>query len=245
VGGPVGVPGVAVDGVVLDANRKPVKGADVQDLGHQGFARTRDDGTFTLAGPEAGTWKVQAQYLGEVSAVKEVVVEDRPERPHVELVLGAGASDVRVAAGRGAMVFLDTGNHLELASADDSGIAAFRLQPPLPTRVRVAATANGRWTLCDWVDWSEATKVPIELKPGEAGNVVVRTKGASGPVTVTSMNGWRIDLLFQWVGAFLRLASGSDVSVAGLPPGSYTIGVSNQQRTASVERDKTLEVTFD
>ncbi len=59
------------------------------------------------------------------------------------------------------------------------------------------------------------------------------------------MNGWRIDRLFQWVGAFLRLASGSDVTVTGLPPGSYTINVSNQQRAASVEKDKSIEVTFD
>ena len=238
-------PGVAVDGIVLDVNRKPAKGADVYDLDGHAFARTRDDGTFTLAGPEAGTWRLQARLLDQASAVKQVVVEDRPERPQVELVLGAEQSDVRVAAGRGAMVFLDNGSHLELASADDSGVATFRLQPPLPTRVRAAATVSGRWTLGDWIDWNEATKAPVELKPGEAGNVVVRTKGASGPVSVTSMSGWRVDRLLQWVGAFLRLATGNDVAVTGLPPGTYTIGVSTQQRTAAVERDKSVEVQFD
>ena len=239
-------PGLSVDGIVLDANRRPVKAAMVNELDRHGFALSREDGTFTIGGPEPGRWRLQARWANQASDVKEVVVEDRPERPQVELVLGAEPNDVRVAAGRGAMVFLDSdAGAFQMASADDTGIATFHLQPPLPTRVRVASNTNGRWTLGEWIDRTEAVKTPIELKSGEAGNLVVHTKGAAGPVSITSMNGWRIDVLLQWAGASLRLLPGSDATVTGLPPGTYTIGVSTQQRTASVERDRSVELTFD
>ncbi|MDP9360003.1 MAG: carboxypeptidase-like regulatory domain-containing protein [Acidobacteriota bacterium] len=245
-------PGVALDGIVLDSSRRAVKGAEVRDINRRGFAISRDDGSFTLAGPEAGMWHVQARYRGQASAVTDAVVEENTARAFVELILKADEGKVRVSLdtkdgrARGAMVFIETENgRLDLTSADQTGIAAFRLLPPFPQRVRVAASFAGRWAFGDWMEWDEATKGEINLKFGAAGSVVLRSKRAAGLVMVTSANGWRVDRLFQWLGAFLLLQSDGDVAMSGLPPGTYTFGASNQQRIVSVQANKTTEVVFD
>ena len=240
-------PGVSIDGVVLDAQRKPIKGAEVRDAGRRGFAITRDDGSFSLTGPEPGTWQIQARYLGQSSAVREVVVNKNDQTPFVELMLDSNDGRVRIAAGNGAMVFLETDKGgLELATGDATGVATFRLSAPFPQTLRVASFTDGRWTFGHWIAWEDATKAAVTLAHSEtAGNVVLHTKGPTGAVIVTSVSGWRIDRLLQWLGSFLELTPENDIAIAGLPPGTYGVSVGNRQRTLSVEKGKTAEVAFE
>jgi hypothetical protein len=245
-------PGLTVEGVVLDSSRSRIKGAEVRDIVDRGFAVTREDGSFTLAGPDAGTWRLQARYRGDASAVAEVVVEAGKERPFIELILKADESNVRVSVetngGRasGAMVFLETDSgRIDLASTDQTGSATLRVIPPFPERVRVAASAGGVWSFGDWTPWKNATRDALTLNIAPAGGIVLRTKGPTGPVVISSANGWRVDRLLQWFGAFLNLTPGTEVTVSGLPPGTYTFAVASQRRTVSVEREKILGIVFD
>jgi hypothetical protein len=244
-------PGVSVEGVVVDANGRPVKGAAVREIGGQAFAISGEDGTFTLTGAEAGTWRLVARHDGASSPVAEVAVEPGAPHPRVELVLNASEGRARVAvfgengAARGAMVFLETdGGRLDLASADQNGNAEFHLSAPYPARIRAAASFEGRWALGEWVSWESAAERPIALRGGAAGNVVVHGK-AGGALTVTSGQGWRIDQLMKWVGAFLDLQPDSDVAVNGLPAGDYVIATPAQRRTVTVQPAKTARLDLE
>jgi hypothetical protein len=245
-------PGISVEGIVLDAKRQPVKGADVREIGGQAFAMSREDGTFTLTGAEAGAWRLIARHEGASSAVAEVAVQPDGPRPRVELVLNAAEGRVRVAvfgesaAARGTTVFLETDTgRLDLASADQNGIAEFSLSAPYPSRVRAAAAFEGRWALGEWLSWESATSQPIALHAGATGNVVVRSKTATGPLTITSDHGWRIDRLMQWIGAFIDLRPGSSVAINGLPAGEYVFAAAAQRRTVIVQAGKTATLELE
>lgn len=238
-------PGMSVEGVVVDADRRPVKGADVREIGGQAFAISGEDGTFTLTGAEPGLWRLTARHDGAASPVAEVRVELGAPRPRVELVLNASEGRLVVATARGAMVLLETdGGRLDLASADQNGNAQFRVSAPYPSRVRAAASFEGRWALGEWVAWSSATEEPIALHGGVTGNLIVHGK-TGGALTVTSAGGWRIDQLMKWVGAFLDLRPDSDVALNGLPLGEYVITVSTSRRTVTVQAAKTATLDFD
>jgi hypothetical protein len=244
--------GFSVQGIVLDRDRKPVEGAQVSDLGGHGFATTHADGTFTLSGPDAGVWKLRARYHGDTSAVATRTVDADHDAPYIELVLGAAENALRVAVSRdahpagGALVFMESAEgHLYLSTADASGTASFRIEDPVPQRVRIAANVAGAWTLGDWMPADEAMKKGISLAIGATGEIVVRSKAPTGTVMITRSDGWRIDRLLQWLGSFLSLSANSDVSVTGLPPGTYTIAVADQQRSVSVAEGKSVETLFE
>lgn len=244
--------GLVVEGVVLDRDRKPVKGANVSDVARRGMALSRDDGTFTLSGPDAGAWQIQARYRDETSAVISRDVQEGHDTPPIELVLSAAEETIQVSvasAGQraaGAVVFLETdAGSLDVATTDMNGAVAFRLNAPLPGRVRVAATAEGRWTLSDWTAENDAAKAPVDLSVGVAGSLVLHSKVQTSPVTITRADGWRVDRLLQWIGAFPRVSPESDLAIGGLPPGTYVVALGSQSRTASVEENKSVEMTFD
>jgi hypothetical protein len=244
--------GLAVEGIVLDRDRKSVRGASVNDVTRRGMALSRDDGTFTLSGPDAGAWQIQARYRDETSAVITRNVQEGHDTPPVELVLSAAEETVQVSvasAGRrapGAVVFLESdGGSLDVATTDMNGAATFRLNAPLPSRVRVAATAEGRWVLSDWTPETDAAKAPVDLSVGVTGSVVLHNKSQTSPVTITRADGWRVDRLLQWIGAFPRVSPESDLAIGGLPPGAYVVALGSQSRTASVEENKSVEMTFD
>ena len=245
-------PGFSAQGIVLDRDRKPVEGAQVNDVGGGGFATTHADGTFTLSGPDAGVWRIRARYRGDSSAVVTKTIDADHDAPYIELVLGAAENVLRVAVTRdahpagGALVFMESSEgYLNLSTADVTGTASFRINDPAPQRVRIAANVAGAWTLGDWVPADDAMKNGVSLAIGATGTIVVRSKATAGTVTVVRADGWRIDRLLQWLGAFLSVSAGSDVAVAGLPPGTYTITVGDQQRTVSVEEGGSVEAVFE
>jgi Carboxypeptidase regulatory-like domain len=245
-------PGYIVQGIVLDRDRKPVEGAQVNDLGGHGFATTHADGTFTLSGPDAGVWKLKARYRGDTSAVATRTVDADHDAPYVELVLDAAKSEIRAVVTRdrqpagGAIVFLEPSEGgLELVTADVTGTAVFSVREPAPQRVRVAANVAGTWTFSDWMPADDAVKSGVSLATGATGTILVRSKAASGALTIASSDGWRVDRLLQWLGTFPSLSAGSDLTVSGVPPGTYTITVGGQQHTASVADGKTVETVFE
>jgi hypothetical protein len=245
-------PGFSMQGIVLDRDRKPVEGAQVNDLGGHGFAITRPDGTFTLSGPDGGVWKVRARYHGDSSAVATRTVDADHNAPYVELILGAAETVIHVDVARdahpagGALVFMESSEgHLNLSTADTAGAASFRIEEPVPQRVRVAANVAGAWALSDWMSSDDALKKGVSLAIGSTGTILVRSKAPSGALTIARSDGWRIDRLMQWLGSFLSISANADVAVTGLPLGTYTITVGDQQRTASVDEGKSVETVFE
>jgi hypothetical protein len=240
--------GLSVQGIVLDRDRKPVKEANVRDLGGRGFAMTRGDGTFTLSGPDAGTWKLQASWRGETSSIVERVVQDGREPAPVELVLGGSDRTVRVVikgASATAIAFLETdGGALDVTSADSSGTAVFKLHDPLPQRIRAGAAAPAGWTFGDWIPIGDAVAHDAQLSVGPCGNIVVRSKSRADNVAITRADGWRVDRLLQWLGTFPRVSAGAELVVNALPVGSYTVVLGQEQRTVSVEEGKSVDVSF-
>lgn len=245
-------PGVSVQGMVFDSDRNPVERAQVREVGGHGVAVTHADGTFTLAGPDPGTWQIQARYRDQISSIVTRTVDADHDAPFVELVLGAAQNSVHVVVSRagqpasGAIAFLETSEgRLDLATADVAGAASFRIQDPAPQRVRIAANVAGVWTLSDWVPTGDAVSKGISLASGATGTILVRSKAPVGALTIANQDGWRIDRLLQWLGTFLSVSANADVAVAGLPPGTYTIAVAGQQQTASVADGKTVETIFE
>ncbi|MHB8997975.1 MAG: carboxypeptidase-like regulatory domain-containing protein [Thermoanaerobaculia bacterium] len=244
-------PASVVRGVVVDAERRPVARAEVRELRGGGFALTRDDGSFVLAGPPPGRWEVQARHVGRSSSISSVLVEEGRETEPVELVLDAEANTFRVhlvSSGTpvaGAIVFIETNvGELRLATADANGSAEFRFYPPRPQRVRAAASAAGRWVLGTWVGAETAAK-GVSLEFRATGALMLFSDGPSGAVTIATQDGWRVDRLLQWLGTFVQLAPSMPISLFGLPVGSYEIGVDGKRITEAVRRDETRTVRFE
>ncbi|HEX6084493.1 MAG TPA: carboxypeptidase-like regulatory domain-containing protein, partial [Thermoanaerobaculia bacterium] len=237
-------PGVSLRGSVVDAQRRPVAGADVREMRGQAFARSAPDGSFVLAGPPAGAWQVQARHRDRASRVLTVEVsEDRQPDP-VELVVETAADEVRARVPAGALLFVETDpGALRIASADANGGAELRFQPPLPQRIRIAAAAGGVFLLGDWTPFETALSDGLALRPGASGTLHIRSKERSGSVTVAG-SGWRIDRLLQWLGAFPSITPEAPLTLQ-LPAGTYEVTLGNQTRVVTVDRDRTREATFD
>jgi hypothetical protein len=105
--------------------------------------------------------------------------------------------------------------------------------------------ALGRLTLSDWTPEHDAVQTPLELTAGEVGSLVVHSKAQTSLVTITRSDGWRVDRLLQWIGAFPRVSPENDLAIGGLPPGAYAVTMSTQSRTASIEENKSVDLTFD
>lgn len=237
-------PGLTLRGSVVDAQRRPVSGAEVRDIRGEAFARTAADGSFVLAGPGAGTWQVQARHRDRASRVQTVeVTEDRTPDP-IALMLEQARGVVRAAAPAGALLFVETDpGALRIVNADAGGIAELRFQEPLPARIRVAASAGGVFLLGAWTPFGVAVENGLALEPGATGTLHIRSKERSGSVTIGA-HGWRIDRLLQWLGAFPSVAPEAPLTLQ-VPAGTYEIALGNQTRVVAVERDRAREAAFD
>jgi hypothetical protein len=240
-------PAAVLHGRVVDAHGKPVAGADVRELSGRGMALSREDGTFVLSGPPAGRWEVQARHAGRASAVLGVDVEENRRADPVEIVLDAAANAVRVrvvadrAPAAGAIVFVETdAGELRLATASADGTASIEFLPPAPTRVRAAASAGGRWVFGPWTGVKDT--IVLDVRP--TGTIVLQSDGARGNVGVTTQDGWRVDRLLQWIGAFVQLAPDAPSLIAGLPAGTYDVVVGNERKSVIVRANETTETEW-
>ncbi len=86
------LPDTLVSGVVVDAEERPVAGADIRltTPSGRGFSRTksRPDGGFELRGQAPGTYALQAELEGETSEVVHLVLAEEHPRRDLRLVLG-------------------------------------------------------------------------------------------------------------------------------------------------------------
>ncbi|OQC41410.1 MAG: hypothetical protein BWX64_00912 [Acidobacteria bacterium ADurb.Bin051] len=247
-------PGEGLAGRVVDDEGEPVARARVSELLGGAFALSGADGAFVLSGIPPGPYAVQAREGDLASEIVEGVLEaDRPE-PEIVLVLGEGrrpqlAVRVATAAGApasGAFVFLDlAGQGVRILTTDATGQATAEPSPPLPERVRVAATTGGGWSFGSWVPWREA-RGGLRATLGDARLLVrLEEEGSGGVPRLLAPGGWDLGLLVQLLGTPLRLAPDAPLLLAGLPAGSYRIELGAAAATVDLAAEEIVEITLD
>jgi len=241
------LPGGRLHGTVVDVEGKPVGRSHVRETGSNASTLTSEDGTFELRGLQPGLNRLQAQAGNQLSRIVAVSIEEeRPADPVTLTLAGDGEGVVRVEvtgpAGQpvtGAFVFMES-DQLLTAMTNGAGAAEFA-RPEQAGRFRVAAYAEGRWSLGDWQ--SSDLRAPVRLTVGEAGRLRV-TSSRGGLVGVTAASGWPLSLLMSRVGLMPRLIGG-ELTVSGVPPGVYAVSLPPNSATVTVARNEAAVVGFD
>lgn len=125
----------------------------------------------------------------------------------------------------GAFVFLEEeGRGQRLLTAGLDARVAVRIELPLPPRVRLAALANGTWSLGEWKEWSELSETET-LVVGTGGSMRLESASHTGSPRLLSPQGWDVSWLLTRLGARPSLAPGHALEVHGLPEGVYTVSM--------------------
>lgn len=233
--------GLSVVGTVLDENGNPVEGARVRELTGQALAFSLADGSFTLTGIKPGKALVQAQLRETTSAVEELELRDDALPEPLRLVLGERSlptvsvrvADLSGAPLPGAFVFLEEegkGQRLLISAAD--GRATVTLEAPLPSRLRAAGYAGGRWGLGSWTALEDAREgLPVRLSG--AFSLRVESERTASP-RVVSEKGWDLSWLLRLLGSPPVLSPEQPLLITGLPAGRYTVSEGRASVTVPV-----------
>jgi hypothetical protein len=245
-------PGLGVAGVVTEEER-PIAGARVRDFVSGALAFSAADGTFSLAGLAAGRVSLQAQHEGLSSPIVEVELrEDRPTEPvHLPLNerpaprLEILVTDTEGGPVAGAFVFLDEdgrGQRILTTAADGRAVAS--LEPPLPARVRAAATSGHTWGWGNWVDWEKARE-GLAVPLGASGSLILSSETRQGSPRVVSAEGWDLSWLLRQLGAPVVVAPGQPWRLDGLPAGRYLVSLGEASLTVAVQKSEPAEARFE
>jgi hypothetical protein len=224
--------GGAIRGTVIDPEGAPIAGAWVAIREGGSSTRSAEDGTFTLPiadGTERLT--VQARKVEEGLFSEAVSVDPAASEP-LTLVLDRGPREIvaRILGpdglpAAGALAFLDAGEgRLRLTTADAGGVASWRLTPPHPPRLRIAAQAAGTWGLGTWRPLEEVEEIRLEVEEG--GSLRVSTDQAADPpggLQILGPEGWDVAALLNRTGTRLQVTPEAPLLLPGLPPGVYTL----------------------
>lgn len=243
-------PGTSVTGRVLDAQDQPVEGARVRELATGVLVLTGADGAFTLAGLEGPRAVLEAR-LGELAS-PVVEIEVTPGRP-VEPVLltldrrEAGQVRVRVATAEGvpaagSFVFLEEeGKGLRVLTSAADGTASASLEPPLPARVRAAATNGTSWALGSWLSLEQAREGMSLTLSGRDEGLLVASEACQGAPRVLSPEGWDLSWMMQLLGTPPFISPERPFLLEGLPPGSYAVSLDGIGVTIPVRPGELVE----
>lgn len=247
--------GVVVAGRVTDEEGVALGGAVVQVVGSAATAMTSDDGSFRLAGVAEGVFRLQARWRDRYSAAIEVTLDPDHPPAEVELMVRRGhsgrisvvVSEESGAPASGAFVFYesDASGATRVVSADRDGTVALSFAEPHPSRIRLAAFADGTLSLGRWVEWKDAVE-GVSLSLLDTGSLTLSVEGeAGGPIRLLSADGWDLSRLFAVLGLRPQVVPGTPLSVGGLPPGEYSVGLEDGLRAATVEAGRARRVRLD
>lgn len=244
-------PGHSVSGTVRDDDGQTVEGARVRDLGSGTTTFTRRDGSFRVDGLEAGTYYFKAAKDRLTSEAVEVAVGDDPPRAALVLVLRPDGSDPTIdflvsdgsgAAAAGAFVFVEiAGRGLQVLTADATGVARLRLDPPYPPGLRAAAYLGGSWSLGGWQPLERARE-GISVSLGPTGAMAVHARSNAGLLEIDAPGGWNMALLLTMLGMRPQLEPGAVLELGGLPVGTYQLLAGQSTASAAVRENQHTEV---
>ena len=239
-------PAIEVAGIVVDENGEPLPDARVRELLSGNLAIADASGEFRLTGLAPGPAELQAHYGMLQSEVLSLTIEaDRSVEPPILVVREDPEGTLRVEVldegGRpasSAFVFLQSGSGVDqIASADVSGIAEFRLPDPVPSQVRAAAFAGGSWILGTMRDTARLGGV-LRLTGQPVGSIVVVSAESPGSPAVTSTEGWDLSWLLTRLGMRPMVGPSSDLRLGGIPEGTYTVTLRSATTVVSVREGR-------
>ncbi|MEM6795245.1 MAG: carboxypeptidase-like regulatory domain-containing protein, partial [Acidobacteriota bacterium] len=245
-------PASAIHGVVVDAGRKPVARARVEDTISGIVTFTNDEGYFQLAGLEPVAYSLRARSGDRVSAVATVDLAQIASGENVTLILqDEPRVDLRVRlfdrSGRPAghaLVVAELEGQSRIGTADSEGRFSFPLDPPAPQRFRFAAwTSTSGWLLGQWQDLApdqEEVRVAFE----EVGGVVVKTQASEGSLAILSSSGWDLTALLRLIGQPMQLRLERPLTLEGLPSDQYEVRHKDRSLFVSVEPGELSEINF-
>lgn len=238
-------------GIVLDERSQPVRHAAVRQVGGNGFALTRDDGTFAIVGLASGSHTFKAQAAERSSESIPVTIESGRQPEAIRLVVRPGAGDeltLRVVAAHGgpaanALVFLETNTgETRIVTTGGDGTVKIAFDDGLPASVRCAAVHNGTWTFGHWRS-SNTFRDGLTLAIGESGAISVVTD-ATGNLGIHGPHGWDLRMLMMRIGWVPQVSDQAPLQIGGLPPGNYDLLLDTHATRATVKRGETTTVTF-
>ncbi len=241
-------------GLVLDDQGQPAAGARVQDLGSGALAFADAEGRFRLSGLDPGVRHVRAEKGRHSSPT--ATVEILPDSDPDPLVLRLGEAGQEVLAiqildhlrepAAGAFVFLEGADGRQrLLTADASGRASIRLDPPYPDQIRLAAYAVGAWTLGPWLPFDPTRVEPATLALGPTGSLAVHSEGRGGALALLSASGWDMAWLLTRLGLRPTLSPGGELVLHGLPEGVFSVALDGPPRQVSVAAGEQAAVDLD
>jgi hypothetical protein len=236
-------PGLGLAGTVSDHSGAPVQGARVREMVTGALALTDASGSFAITGLKAGRAALQARREERASAIVEVQLggADVPEPVHLVLddankppSISVQVSDSGGLPASGAFVFFEEeGKGLRLVTTAMDGRALVTLEPPLPTRVRVAAFASGAWGFGGWVSWESALQGVVVQVQG-SGSILVSSAQSQGSPRVVTQDGWELSWLLRQLGAPPVVSPDQPLRLGGLPEGRYSVTLDRASVTLDV-----------
>ncbi len=250
----IDLPPGEIRGRVVDADAAPVGRAivEIHDANsQQAVAASDESGQFSIGGLAPGHVVVRATHNdSEGSAQAEI---EPPKTATVEIVLHQkeqAKSEIAVVTPNGqplagAAVFLLGSGAFPagVATTDVNGIAEFHLSESLIAPA-AAYSANFGWT---WMD-------PTSIGSEDAARTPMRMSGATGALVVSSNRNTSIELFtpsgiavtpaLSMLGVPVTVTPGSDLRVAGLPPGTYTLQAGAFRASAEVQAGKDARVSI-
>ncbi len=243
---PLRFDGAEIAGRVVDAANKPaaVRIEVVDAAGASHVASSGLDGEFRLLGLSEGRAHVKA--IGSrKKAETDVETDDAAARSvvlHLEDDASSGLTiDVRDADGSpaaGVLVFALANSGVVAGSTDRDGRASL---PSVSGVVPVAVhQPGGRWAFASGRS-GESTRLTLPARPG---TFVANTSGGAGDAAILAPYGFPLERVLPMVGISSRIASGSSLRVAGLPPGSYDVSLGAFRKGVTVAAGGVAEVRF-
>ena len=240
--------GVSVEGIVADAEGRPVAQATVDIFPGRRAVVADRNGRYEIRDLAPGAYQLRARFRHSRSDLASVELRDYNDRQSVQLQLRDDPSDdeltVRLAGVGGGFCFVEMEGAGQRTVRIDGGAASTKLTPPLTDRVRVACQADGRWVLGGWQALEPALERGIDFDPFESESSIVLTgEPSTAAIQVTGPGGWDLGSLRIWFGGATTFSAGETIS--NLPEGEYTLRWGNQVRSVWMERRRATEVEIE
>lgn len=250
----IDLPAGEIRGRIVDADAAPAGRAivEVRDAtGQKQVAASDGSGEFSINGLAPGHVVVRATNNDrEGSAEAEI---EPPKTATVEIVLRKkeqAKSEIAVVTPNGqplagAAVFLLGSGAFPAGAAttDVNGIATFHLSESLIAPA-VAYSANYGWAWMDprSIGSEDAARTPMRMSSATGALVVSSNRNAS--IELFTPSGIAVTPALSMLGVPAAAAPGSDLRIAGLPPGTYTLQAGAFRTSAEVQAGKDARVSI-
>ncbi len=239
---------ISIEGQVLYPDGQPVALASVTAFPSRRTVGTNQDGRFEILGLEPGLHQLRARFRHLRSALVDAELSNSRNREVVQLILEddppGDELEIVLLGGDGGFCFVEMDSALQTIVQIDAGVARVTPEPPLPNRLQVACSTDGRWILDGWQDLRTALDRGMEFNPLDStSSIALVGEAARGEVQIIGPGGWDLGRLRLWLNGVSAFSVGE--TVPNLPVGEYTVRFRNQERTVRTEPRRTATVKFD